>query len=134
MKEEIIKLTKDIVVFSTETPKDIGAKMDLEVPLPRDVHLDSFTLNGTITDCRHIRNNGTNVYMLEMSIRGLPEKNKLILDAYIDFLEREEIFNKIKIDNMELQNALTNLGEKLMQLITLSELLMREAQGKITIH
>jgi hypothetical protein len=134
MKEEIIRLTKDTVVFSTEMPKDIGVKMDIEVPLPEDVHLDSFTLNGTITDCRHIRNNGTNVYMLEMSIGGLPEKNRLILDAYIDFLEREEILNKIKMDNMELQNALTNLGEKLTQLISLSELLMREAQGKITIH
>ena len=134
MKEEIIKLTKDTVVFNTETPKDIGEKMDLEVPLPEDVLLDSFTLNGTITDCRHIRNNGTNVYMLEMSIGGLPEKNRLILDAYIDFLEREATLNKIKIDNMELQNALTNLGEKLTQLLTLSELLMRKAQGKIMIH
>ena len=127
-------MTKDTVVFNTDTPKDIGAKMDLEVPLPEDVLLDSFTLNGTITDCRHIRNNGTNVYMLEMSIGGLPEKNRLILDAYIDFLEREATLNKIKIDNMELQNALTNLGEKLTQLLTLSELLMRKAQGKIMIH
>ncbi len=134
MRDEIVKLTKGTVVFSTETPKEIGAKMDLEVELPKDVNLSSFTLNGTITDCRCILNNGTSVYMLEMDIGELPKKNSLILDAYIDFLEREKSLSKIRKENQELQDALTNLGEKFTQLIAVSEQLMKEAEGKITVH
>jgi len=134
MKDEIIKLTKDVVVFNTGTPKEIGEKMDIKVKLPENINLDSFTINGTVTDCRHIRNNGSSVYMLEINIEELPEKNDIILDAYIDFLEREEVLNKIKSENIELQDALTNLGEKLTELISVSEMLIKESQGKITIH
>ena len=134
MKDEIIKLSKDVVVFNTTTPKEIGENTDLKVALPEDLNLKSFTINGTVTDCRHIRNNGSSVYMLEMNIEGLPEKDDIILDAYIDFLEREEVLGKIKSENMELQDALTNLGEKLTELISVSEMLIKESQSKITIH
>jgi len=134
MEDEIIKLTKDIVVFNTETPKEIGDKMDIKVKLPENINLDSFTINGTVTDCRHVRNNGSSVYMLEMDIDDLPEKNDIILEAYIDFLEREEVLDKIKKENIELQDALTNLGEKLKELISVSEMLIKESKSKITIH
>jgi hypothetical protein len=134
MTEEILKLNRGTVTFCTEMPKEIGAEMDLEVALPNDVNLSSFTLNGTITDCRHIRNNGTSVYMLEMDIGELSKKNSLILEAYIDFLEREERLNKIRKDNQELQDALNNLGEKLRELIAVSEMMIKEAKGKVTIH
>ncbi len=134
MKDEIIKLTKDVVVFNTGTPKEIGEKTDITVELPEDINLESFTINGTVTDCRHIRNNGSSVYMLEMNLEELPEKNDIILDAYIDFLEREAVLGKIKSENFELQNALSNLGEKLMELISVSEMLIKESQSKITLH
>ncbi len=134
MKDEIIRLTKDVVVFNTLAPKEIGEKTNLKVDLPEDINLDSFTINGTVTDCRHIRNNGSSVYMLEMNIEDLAEKNALILKAYIDFLEREEVLNKINNENIELQNALTNLGDKLTELISVSEMLIKESQSKITIH
>ena len=71
---------------------------------------------------------------MEMSIGNLPKKNALILDAYTDFLRREEVLDKIRKDNLELQDALSNLGEKLMQLIAVSEQLIKETKGKITIH
>lgn len=134
MNDEIIKLTKDVVIINTGAPKEIGEKMDLKVKLPEDINLDSFTINGTVTDCRHVRNNGSSVYMLEMDINDLQEKNDLILEAYIDFLEREEVLDKIKNDNIELQDALSTLGEKLTELISVSEMLIKESQSKITIH
>ncbi len=134
MNDEIIKLSKNVVIFNTATPKKIGEKMDLNVELPEKINLDSFTINGTITDCRHIRNNGSSVYMLEMIIDELPGNNDLILDAYIDFIEREDVLEKIRNDNNELHDALTNLGEKLQELISVSEMLIKESQSKITIH
>ncbi len=134
MKDRIIKITKGLVVFETVSPKEIGEKTDIKVELPEDINLDSFTINGTVTDCRHVRNNGSSVYMLEINIDELQEKNDLILKAYIDFLEREDVLDKIKNDNIELQNALTNLGEKLTELISVSEMLIKESQSKITIH
>jgi len=134
MKEEIIKLTKGSVVFSTKTPKSIGEEMELEVEMPLNSPSNSFNLNGTITDCRHIHNNGTSVYVLEMSIGNLSEENRLILDAYLDFLKRQEILSKIRKDNLELQNALNHLGEKLKELITVSEMLIKEAKGRVTLH
>lgn len=134
MNHEIIKLTKDKVVFSADTPITIGTESDLEIALPKDVNLNSFTIKGMITDCRHVRNNGNSSYLFKMNITELTEKNRLILDTYVDFLEREEILDKIRKDNLELQNALSNLGEKLMQLIAVSELLIRETQGKIVMH
>jgi hypothetical protein len=134
MTEEIIKLTRSTVTFSTELPKEVGMEMDLEVALPKDVNLSTFMLNGTITDCRHILNNGKSVYLLKMDIGELSKKNRLIFNAYIDFLEREERLDKIRKDNLELQDALNNLGEKLGELIAVSEMLIKEAQGKLTIH
>ncbi len=134
MKDRIIKITKNLVVFETVSPKGIGEKTDIKVELPEKINLDSFTINGTVTDCRHVRNNGSSVYMLEMNIDDLQENNDLILEAYIDFLERENVLDRIKNDNIELQDALTNLGEKLSELISVSEMLIRESQSKITIH
>ena len=134
MDHEIIKLTKNSVVFSAATPMEIGAESELEIPLPKDVNLDFFTVTGTITDCRHISNKMTNSYLFEMDITDLPKKERVILDAYVDFLEREEMLNRIRIDNQELQKALGNLGDKLMQLIAVSELLIRETHGKAAIH
>jgi len=134
MNYEIIKLTKNNVKFSSDKPRSIGTESELEIALPKDANLDSFTIKGTITDCRHVRNNGASSYLFDMNISELSEKNRLILDAYVDFLERENILAKIRNDNQELQNALSNLGEKLMQLIAVSELLIRENQGKMIIH
>lgn len=134
MKQEIIKLSKSTVVFSTERPREIGEKMDLEIDLPKDSQLAFLTLTGTVTDLRHIRNNGTSVYELEMLIGDLPQTNSLILDTYIDFLEREKRLNRIRTYNIELQNALNNLKDKLTQLVAVSELLIKEAEGKTTIH
>ncbi|SPD73328.1 hypothetical protein PITCH_A1800014 [uncultured Desulfobacterium sp.] len=134
MNHEIIKLTKNMAVFSADTPISIGTESDLEIALPKDVTLDSFTIKGMITECRHVRNNETSSYLFKMNITELTEKNRLILDAYVDFLEREKILDKIRKDNQELQNALSKLGDKLMQLIAVSELLIREAQGKVVMH
>ncbi len=131
MKKDIVKLTKDTVIFNAESPKEIGEEMDLKVKLPEDVNLASFTLRGTITDCRHVRKDGTSVYILKMRIGDLPEKNRLILDAYLDFLKRGEALDKIKKDNKELQDALINLDKKFEQAIAM---LTKESQGKQAIH
>ena len=70
--------------------------MALDVKLPDEINLDFFTLGGTIKGCKHIRKMKTNIYLLEMSIEKLSRKNRLILEAYLDFLERNKILNKIK--------------------------------------
>jgi len=47
---------------------------------------------------------------------------------------REKKLDKLRRDSLELQNALSNLGEKLTQLMAVSELLIKEAQKKALIH
>ena len=47
---------------------------------------------------------------------------------------RENKLDKLRRDSLELQNALSNLGEKLTQLMAVSELLIKEAQEKTLIH
>ncbi|MBW2143937.1 MAG: hypothetical protein JRG75_06035 [Deltaproteobacteria bacterium] len=47
---------------------------------------------------------------------------------------REKRLNKLRRDSLELQNALSNLGKELTQLMAVSELLIKEAQEKTLIH
>ena len=47
---------------------------------------------------------------------------------------RENKLDELRRDSLELQNALSNLGEKLTELMAVSELLIREAQEKTLIH
>ena len=47
---------------------------------------------------------------------------------------KEKKLDKLRRDSLELQNALSNLGEKLTQLMAVSELLIKEAQKKALIH
>lgn len=134
MKKEIIRLTNDFVVFSAEKPKEIGTEANLDIRLPQDTDLDSFSVRGTITDCRHVLDNGNSRYVIEMNIGELPEKNRMILDAYVNFLEREKVLDKMRKDNEELQKAIHRLREKLMEVIVVSELLIKESQGELVIH
>jgi len=49
-------------------------------------------------------------------------------------ISREIRLDKLRRDSLELQNALSSLGEKLTQLMAVSELLIKEAQEKTLIH
>ena len=134
MTEEILKLTKDTVVFSTEAFREIGKEAEIKIGLPEGVDLDSFSVRGIVTDSKHIRSNGNSTYIVEMDLGELPEKNRIIFDAYLAFLEREAVLDELKKDDEELQAALTTLEEKMRQVIAAFELLMKEAQGKRHIH
>jgi hypothetical protein len=135
MKTKIIELTKSTVIFTADTTLERGAEINLEVRLPQEALLESFVLKGTIRKCTRIQNiEGLSGYVVEMNIGDLPEMNEKILEAYMDFLEREKKLNGIKIDHKALQKAFENFGTRLEQLIAVSEMLTKATRGKITIH
>ncbi|MCK4727864.1 MAG: hypothetical protein KAT27_02985 [Desulfobacterales bacterium] len=142
---ETIRVREDVVTLRSDRPKHLGTKIDLEVKLPEGVLLQSFTLNGTITSCEYVSDNGSGSYILEVKIGDISPMNKKILKAYIDFLEREDMLKGIEMDLKALQQAFSHFGQRLSQLRATSELMRSELEGilellmrnpgrKITIH
>ncbi len=142
---ETIRVREDVVTLRSDRPKHLGTKIDLEVKLPEGVLLQSFTLNGTITSCEYVSDNGSGSYILEVKIDDISPMNKKILKAYIDFLEREDMLKGIEMDLKALQQVFSHFGQRLSQLRATSELMRSELEGilellmrnpgrKITIH
>lgn len=142
---ETIRVREDVVTLRSDRPKHLGTKIDLEVKLPEGVLLQSFILNGTITSCEYVSDNGSGSYILEVKIGDISPMNKKILKAYIDFLEREDMLKGIEMDLKALQQVFSHFGQRLSQLRATSELMRSELEGilellmrnpgrKITIH
>ncbi len=142
---EMIKLSANTATLHADAPKDVGSIMAVEVKLPEGVLLESFVLNGTISGCEPGRHNGSKAYILEMKIGRLSPVNKMVLKAYVDFLEREEMLKGVRIDMKGLDAACNDFGEKLAQLRKTAEgaknnlrgtleLVRRNAEGKTTLH
>jgi hypothetical protein len=123
---ETIRLTEDVVTLRSDRPKHMGTKIDLEVKLPEGVLLQSFTLNGTITSCKYVSDNGSGSYILEMKIGDMSPMNKEILKAYVDFLERKDMLKGIRTDLKALQEVFSHFGERLARLRATSELVRSE--------
>ena len=145
MTTEVIKVTRDTVTLFTDTPRNVGTKIDLEVRLPEGMLLKSFALKGTISGCEFLSKNGLSGYLLEMKIGEISPLNQKILDAYIDFLEREGMLKEISVDFQALQEVFDDFGRRVTQLRETAEevrnnirgtleLVKRNAQGKTTIH
>jgi hypothetical protein len=133
-EKEIICITQDTVTLYNKSPFEIGSDINIDIKLPEEILLDSFQLDGTIKTCDLIQNNGSNGYLIEISINNLPSTEKQILKAYIDFFERERQINEIKIDYNALENAFNNFGQQLNQLMAEANLLLKKSQGKTTTH
>jgi hypothetical protein len=147
MITQMIKLTGNTVTLLTNTPKNIGTKIDLKVRLPKGSLLESFILSGKIIRCRPVtvKNDELPGYVLEVKLGDISPMNKNILDAYVDFIERRNMLKGIKVDFKALENVMSDFREKLTQLRETSELLrnnvkatlellIRNAGGKTTIH
>ena len=145
MITQLIKLTGNTVTLLTNTPKNIGTEIDLEVKLPEGILLESFGLRGTIVRCQSVSHNESPGYVLEVKLGDISPMNKNILDAYVDFIERRNMLKGIKVDFKALEDVMSDFGEKLTQLRKTSELLrnnvqgtlellMRNAETKTTIH
>ena len=117
-----IKLTEDSVVLRTDTPADIGTTIDLEIKLPEGILLKSFKINGTVSGCGYVGDNRSGQYVLEIRIGDISPMNKKILEAYIDFLKREEMLKGIKVEFSILQKSLNDFEKRLRQLRAISEL------------
>lgn len=145
MATEVISLTRETVTLFTDMPRDLGTKIDLEVRLPEGMLLKSFALKGTITGCEFLSESGLSGYILEMKIGEVSPLNQKILDAYIDFLERQRVLEDINIDFRALQEVFDDFGKRITQLRKTAEevrnnirgtleLVRRNAEGKTTIH
>ena len=55
--------------------------------------------------------------------------NKEILNAYVDFLEREDMLKKTKTDLKALQEVFSHFGERLARLRATSELARSQLEG-----
>ena len=128
---EIVRVTQEIVTLRSDRPRAVGTKIDLEVTLPEGVLLESFTLNGSIISCKCTSNNESENYILEMKIGDISAKNKKILEAYIDFIERKKMLNGLKMDlkALQVQEAFSDFGERLTRLRETSEVLRSELEG-----
>ena len=144
MTNRIIELTNDTMILRTDAPRTIGANLDLEIKLPEGILAGSFIVNGTITSCAFITNNGSSHYMLEIQLGKLSEANRKILEAYTGFLEKE-LLNEKKVDLVAIREAFDTLGSNLRQLRETAEelrdnirgtleLMKRTAEGKTTVH
>ncbi len=134
MQKEILKLTRDRIVFSTGSWEKVGKETQVEIQLPRGINLDSFSVTGMVTDCRRIIGKEETSYIVEMCPGKLPEKSKAIFDAYLNFVETEFALDKIKRNNIELKNALGNLEKKMRQIIEASTLLLQKGRSRKIIH
>jgi len=147
MMTQMIKLTGSKVTLLTNTPKNIGTKIDLKIKLPKGTLLKCFTLSGTIIRCQPVTvsNDESPGYVLEVKLGDISPMNKNILDAYVDFIERRNMLKGVKVDFKALEDVMSDFREKLTQLGETSELLrnnvkgtlellMRNAGGKTTIH
>ncbi len=144
MKGQLIEFKEESVTVHTDTPKTVGTEIDLEVRLPQGILVRSFLLSGTITGCERLRN-GSRSYRLEIKIGDLSPMDQQILHAYKDFLEREQMLNRINMDLEAFQQAFRNLEAKLRQLrktVTqvrdnlrgTLEFMQRNGRGNATIH
>ena len=131
MMIEIIRVTEEVVTLRSDRPRSVGSKIDLEVTLPDGVLLESFTLSGSITSCKYTTDNECGNYILEMKIGDISPMNKKILEAYIEFLERKEMLNGLKMDlkALQVQEVFTDFGERLSQLRETSEVLRSELEA-----
>jgi hypothetical protein len=146
MKNQVVDFTDNTVTLRVDSPRNIGSKIDLEVRLPQGILIKSFLLNGTITSCECEGKESAGAYLLKMKIGDLSPLNHKILEAYKDFLAREEMLRDIKIDLQAFQQAFETFGQKLRLLRQTAEevrnnvkgtleLIKRNAQGKnTTIH
>ncbi len=134
MKEQIIKITRDKVVFRTETHKEIGNRTEVEIELPKGINMATFSVNGIITDCRPVQDRVNSTYLVEMRLDEPSEQNRLILDAYVDFLEKEVLLEQIRKKNETLHKALNKLSEKMTQVIAVAEFSLEKIKGKQTLH
>jgi hypothetical protein len=147
MMTQMIKLTGNKVTLLTNTPKNIGTKIDLKIKLPKGTLLKCFTLSGTIIRCQPVTvsNDESPGYVLEVKLGDISPMNKNILDAYVDFIERRNMLKGVKVDFKALEDVMSDFREKLTELGETSELLrnnvkgtlellMRNAGGKTTIH
>ncbi len=134
IQKEILDITESTVTLHNETPVEVGTDISVEIKLPEEILLDSFNLEGSIKACRHMQNNGSTGYLLEMSIGDIPLSTKKILEAYIDFLKREKQLNEIKIDYNALEDVFVNFGKQMDQLLGEATQLLKKTTGNFTIH
>jgi hypothetical protein len=131
MKSEVVAFSEDRVMLRASVPKNIGEKVDLEVRLPKGILIKSFILNGTVTQCAHERCPEKGGYLLEMEIGDLSPLNEKILEAYKDFLSRDQALRKIKLDLKAFQEAFDNFGEKLRLLRRTAEEVRNNVRGTL---
>jgi len=133
MMKELITLTEEMMTFRADRPETIGATIDVEIPLPAQMPMQSFVLSGTITGCKPAGTHKEMTYLVEARIKGKSSMNHKVLIAYIDFLKRDKMLREARKDFDRLQQALTELNIRFTQLATAVELLHNNALGTLEI-
>jgi len=133
MMTELITLTEEMMTFRTDRPETIGATIDVEIPLPARMPMQSFVLSGIITGCKPAGTNKEKTYLVEARIKGKSSMNHKILIAYLDFLKRDKMLHEARKDFDRLQQALTELKIRFTQLAAAVELLHNNAMGTLEI-
>ncbi len=134
MKREFVKFADNTLTVTSEIPRDVGSEIDYELRMPEGILLKALKLKGIVTQCRYMHKNSSNSYLLYMNISNISEKNRLILEAYMDFLKREEELDSVTVDHQALQDAFETFGEKFSELYKESTLLLKNLKGNSTIH
>lgn len=134
MTGDFIGFNEDTLTFKSEEPKDVGDEIVYELCMPEGILLRQLTLNGIVKKCKYLHGQGSIGYILEVTVSNMTDENRLILDAYMEFLKREEGLNSISIDQKALQEAFETFGEKFVELYKESVQLLKNLKGEDTIH
>ncbi len=110
MKNRLLRLEGNSLVLIRDTPEKIDSKIKFEINLPQGAVLEKLTIEGKVNNCVQAAMDGENRYVTEVDISNLMDTDRLILDAYMTYLEREKQVDEIHT-GLDLEGILSDILE-----------------------
>ncbi len=134
MTGDFLGFNGNTLTFRSTEQKEAGDEIDYNLCMPEGILLRRLTLNGIVENCRYVHGRGGAGYVLVMNVHNMTAEKQLILNAYMEYLKREDGLNKNSIDKKALLEVFDTLGEKLVELYEESVKLLNNLKGEGTIQ
>ncbi len=135
MKGSILRITEKGLILIEDEPQETGSVIEFDIRLPQDALIDNLPLKGTIIKSEAVEHHSGIKYLHEIEFLGLAVSDKLILKAYIKFLEREKLIDELYThgDLKSLTENLKECNEEIIERLALLEFTYAKTK-KITFH